>query len=68
MAFTSMPGTPGLVSPGYHGTGIAVWRGPFPSSEAVINGTPIRVIGQTTVPLATASQMAASDPTWWEFH
>lgn len=77
MPLTGMLGTPqsqpGQLQPGYTCAGTAIWRGPFPMRITFGNFDPgaylDRPVGtQFNVPGSVASQMAAGDPIWWEFH
>ena len=64
---------PGLIQPGFCFQGYAVWKGPYPVAQMpgypFGKGNPIDVVSGTfRVTNAVASQMAASDAQWWEFH
>lgn len=64
----------GQIQPGYHYTTTAVWKGPFPMRIAGPNFNPnvgqVQPIGTvfTGLPQSVASQLAAGDLQWWEFH
>ena len=77
MPLTGQLGTPysqpGQLQPGYFCTGKAVWKGPYPVAQVPGYpfgvGNPIDVVSGTfQVTPAVASQLASSDPNWWEFH
>lgn len=63
---------PGAIQPGYFCTGTVVWRGPWSMTFAtgpVMADNAVHVVGEhIRIGLATASQMARSDPGWYEFH
>lgn len=69
-----MPGTLGVLQPGYFCKGTAVWKGPEQIAQMVGYqfGVPNEI--ETAGPPAfavtpvIASQMALSDANWWDFH
>lgn len=77
MQFTGQLGTaesvPGGIVPGFFCAGTATWKGPFPAGEVAAAaagkaGITDMVSGTLTVTPAVASQLAAGDASWWEFH
>ena len=73
MAHTSMLGTslstPGQIVPGLMIAGKATWVGPFPGVVQLPSGPAIVNPGDTlTLTPAGASQLLASDLTWWVLH
>ena len=70
----SIQSQPGQVQPGYTYTSTAIWRGPFAMHLAGAAFDPnvghVYPVGTIFTGLSgpVASQLAASDPLWWEFH
>ena len=72
MRQTAMPGTLGVIQPGYFYTGTTIWQGPFDTQIAFgfTRGAVLSVPRGRALAIApnVASQFAAGDAAWFEFH
>jgi hypothetical protein len=59
----------GAVQPGFFCTGTGVYHGPF-TGEITLGETPtvVQPWARLAVSQTVASQLALSDPSWWDFH